>query len=107
MSSMISRKFSDAVDFSDCKRYDFYLNRVLLTEKECREYVTSHNKEMCKFQTNGLTFNSYILAYVPKKEQECYDFEFYTDDGYVFSTDECLAMVNNHKMAQRIASSSD
>jgi len=82
----------DPVDFSDCKRNDFYLNRVLLTEKECREYVTSHIKEM---------------SYVPKKDQECYDFEFYTDDGYVFSTDECLAMVNNHKMAQRLATSSD
>ena len=52
------KPFLDPVDFSDCKRYDFYLNRVLLTEKECGEYVTSHNKEMCKFQTNGLTFNS-------------------------------------------------
>ncbi|CAG5077966.1 Oidioi.mRNA.OKI2018_I69.PAR.g8856.t1.cds [Oikopleura dioica] len=78
----------DPVDLSDCKRYDFYLNRVLLSESECEEYVQAHTKEM---------------SYIPRSKDECYEFEFYTDEGYIFSTDECLAMVNNRKLAERFA----
>ena len=45
---------SDPVDLSDCKRYDFYLNRVLLSDKECTEYVAAHIKEMCKYRDVAL-----------------------------------------------------
>ena len=40
--------FSEPENLSDCKRYDFYLNRVPLSDKQCEEYVEKHTKEMCK-----------------------------------------------------------